>query len=586
MKRYLIRFVLLCCCLFALTGTASAYVQKTDILCQIPGGSVYFDKETGTITGCIANTIGASLTIPREIEGVTVRAIGTQAFFNCRALKSVALPHTLVTIGESAFFRTSLQDVTIPDSVVTLEKEAFLQCLSLKSVKLSKNLKTIGDSAFDYCRSLTSIELPDGLTTIGNNAFDACSLTGVSIPDSVTSLGENSFYGCPLTSLKLPEGITEIPRCAFAGCQLERLEIPASVRRINGKAFEGSAITFLTLPEGLEEIDYFAFWGCKRLLQVVIPGSVRRIGDQAFSVCRSLSGIFISSGVEEIGREAFSATNYTVLTIPKSVTTLGFAPFVSHLYRKADIYYEGTKAELRAIMPDGLESVAYYADSEEYGYHPENAVLHCGEPMPTPPDLEKQTTPFADVPENSYFHLPVFWAATAGITGGTSAATFSPYSTCTLAQVITFLWRANGCYLEEGKPFTNVPANSYYADAAVWAYEYGMIEGGTFEANKPCTREMLVTLLWKKNRSPDWEVINGNYDVYHTEVAEDNRMYYAKVHPFTDVPREGDTASAIGWAYSRGITNGTTDTLFSPDRVCTRAQVMAILYRASGKDLA
>ena len=118
------------------------------------------------------------------------------------------------------------------------------------------------------------------------------------------------------------------------------------------------------------------------------------------------------------------------------------------------------------------------------------------------PEPAAITLPFTDVKTSDYFYKPVKWAFGSEITGGTSATTFSPDSNCSRAQVVTFLWRTTGQPEPTGKnnPFTDVKADSYYYDAVLWAVENG-ITGGTsattFSPEDSCTRGQVVTFLYR-----------------------------------------------------------------------------------------
>ena len=161
-------------------------------------------------------------------------------------------------------------------------------------------------------------------------------------------------------------------------------------------------------------------------------------------------------------------------------------------------------------------------------------------------------TSFTDVAASAYYADAVAWAVKEGITNGTSATTFSPEQTCTRGQIITFLWRAAGapnCGIDDN--FTDVADSAYYAYAARWAKENGMASGDTFSPDAPCTREMAVEFMWKYAGSP---------------AAADA--------DFTDV-----TSDAVDWAVEAGVTNGTSDTTFSPEQTCTRGQIVTFLYR-------
>ena len=109
--------------------------------------------------------------------------------------------------------------------------------------------------------------------------------------------------------------------------------------------------------------------------------------------------------------------------------------------------------------------------------------------------------PFTDVSEDAYNYQAILWAYASGITGGMTETTFAPNATCTRAQIVTFLHRAQGSPAAHSSvSFTDVPADAYYADAVAWAAEEG-ITGGvtatTFAPNATCTRAQVVTFLYR-----------------------------------------------------------------------------------------
>ena len=165
---------------------------------------------------------------------------------------------------------------------------------------------------------------------------------------------------------------------------------------------------------------------------------------------------------------------------------------------------------------------------------------------------------FSDVAANAYYAKAVKWAVENGITAGTSPTTFSPNNTCTTAQILTFLWRANGSPEPSiQNPFTDVKESDYFYKAAVWAYEKDMVNGQLFGGNTPCTRSSTVDYLWALAGRP----------------APSNTV------DFSDVPVNVNFASAVAWAVEEGITAGTSATTFSPDATCTRGQIATFLYR-------
>lgn len=132
--------------------------------------------------------------------------------------------------------------------------------------------------------------------------------------------------------------------------------------------------------------------------------------------------------------------------------------------------------------------------------------------------------PFTDVADDAYYADAVIWAVGKGITSGTTATTFSPNTPCTRAQAGTFLWRAAGSPEPAGmSSFADVPADSYYAKAVAWAVEQGITKGTsdtTFSPYATCTRAQIVTFLWRSQKSPASDGVNP-----FTDVAAD--AYYA-----------------------------------------------------------
>ncbi len=151
-----------------------------------------------------------------------------------------------------------------------------------------------------------------------------------------------------------------------------------------------------------------------------------------------------------------------------------------------------------------------------------------------------------------------------GITAGTDKTHFSPNTSCTRAQAVTFLWRAAG----EPEPqntttkFNDVKAGSYYEKAVQWAVENGVTAGtgeATFSPNATCTRAQIVTFLYRAENSPE---ITGN-------------------NSFSDVKTGAYYENAVKWAVENNITSGTGGNKFSPDSNCIRGQIVTFLYRYS-----
>ena len=168
---------------------------------------------------------------------------------------------------------------------------------------------------------------------------------------------------------------------------------------------------------------------------------------------------------------------------------------------------------------------------------------------------------FYDVPNGAYFYEAVKWAVDKGVTNGLSDTMFGPYESCTRAQIVTFLWRAAGSPEPKAmSSFTDVPASAYYAKAVAWAVENGITNGmteTTFAPNATCTRGQSVTFLYRALKG----TASGSAN-------------------FTDVKSDAFYADAINWAVANNVTNGTSNTTFSPNADCTRAEIVTFLYRA------
>ena len=180
---------------------------------------------------------GSSLTSVIIPDSVT--SIGDNAFLDCGSLTNITIPNSVTTIGESAFEWSGLMNVTIPDSVTSIGIGVFYNCTGLKNVVIPNSITNIGDAAFGGCTSLANIVIPDSVTGIGDYMFNNCnSLMSITIPDSVTSIGDDAFYGCGLTHITIPNSITNIGDEAFAYCYfLTNLTFLGNAPNVAGDVF-------------------------------------------------------------------------------------------------------------------------------------------------------------------------------------------------------------------------------------------------------------------------------------------------------------------------------------------------------------
>ena len=272
-------------------------------------------------------------------------------------LKNISIPNSVKTIEFMAFQGcNSLEAINIPDSVTTIGEYAFLMCDSLKTINIPNSITTIEEGTFGRCMSLEDIIISDSVITIKNYAFASCpSIKNVTIPKSLVNFSASAFYceqdiieniyfkgtiedwlNMPLqdvnllhlganlylndkllTHLVIPDSVTVLGD-EFSGCtSIVSVTIPDSVTRIGNKQ---------TLEGELPSVEFHrgAFQGCTSLKYVNISDSVTSIGKNTFTECTSLESIVIPNSVEYIGDWAFSeCTSLESIVIPDSVEYIG-----------------------------------------------------------------------------------------------------------------------------------------------------------------------------------------------------------------------------------------------------------------------
>lgn len=222
----------------------------------------------------------------------------------------------VLCIGESAFAeQPQLLSVTIPDTVLSIEKQAFSGCTLLNRVTLSQSLRTIGVGAFADC-NFASISLPDSLTELLAESFQNCDeLTEITIPQGVTEIRASTFYSCnALKDVHLHDGILDIHANAFQNCSaLVSIELPGSITEIHAYTFENcSSLRAIDIPNGVTRIAAHAFYGCSKLQRASIPLSVTEIRSSAFRLCPNLKSVTVAQDTV-IHEKAFKESPTKVL---------------------------------------------------------------------------------------------------------------------------------------------------------------------------------------------------------------------------------------------------------------------------------
>ena len=558
----------------------------------------------------------------------SVTKIGVRAFNWAETMDSLtfAKDSKLKEIGYAAFNAIAISEVTIPASVEKIDKQAFGNDSKLTTVLFEQGsaLKEIGENAFFKCGKLTKLILPEGLTTIGNRAFnnENTSLAAVVIPSTVTSFGDeiyNTQSGC----------------LYFANSEVySRYTKPQTMKYFMGVMNDGTfasdtVFTTGTLSEpaksgykfinwcsdaGLTNLattfeagnTYYAKWKEKTdktapaaptlndrtytsITLNTIEGAQYRCNGGAWQPSPEFTGLTAgttytfeayypetanykaspaSKAVEfsTLRHSSGSSSNPTYSVTTPSKSENGGVAVSSKNARKGDTVTV-------TVTPDAGYQLDKLTVTDKNGNVLKLTDKGDGKYSFTMPDgkvevkavfaKKVETSPFDDVSADAYYNKAVQWAQEKGITDGISSNLFGPKQPCTRSQIVTFLWRAAGSPEPKGTAagMTDVVPGSYYAKAVVWAVENGITTGtaeGTFSPDATCTRAQAVTFLARAQ----------------------NAKATGKT-AFSDVPADSYFADAVAWAQANGVTTGTSETTFSPDSDCTRAQIVTFLYRAN-----
>ena len=318
------------------------------------------------------------LTMVELEEGV--EEIGDSAFVGCNELKMVTIPASVKEIGESVFEGSSLEELTIPASLMVINVSAFKNCIKLKKVTLEDGVEEIGDSAFVGCIAIEELTLSKTLKKIGVASFGGCeSLTELIIPDEVKEIGQSAFKDCEkIDSLLLGEGLKELGDSAFMGCSsLPYVVIPDSIISIAKAAFKDcEKLDSVLMAEGLMEIKESAFEGCVSLDSLRLPATVSIIEEAAFKNCDSLVWVKVEYMEPiDIEKSVFEGIDSTaVLQVPKGTKAIyeanvewsaNFAKIIGGTYRITFVSKGGGEAicKLDSLLKESLMNDSTMSDS-------------------------------------------------------------------------------------------------------------------------------------------------------------------------------------------------------------------------------
>ena len=274
-----------------------AAFTATAAICAVCAGAAtygdykytYNDDDTLTITAY--NGSETSVDIPSEIKGSRVTAIGNKAFYSNKTIQQVNIPDTVLTIGEQVFYN----------------------CDYLNNVKLPENLTSLGYHAFASCDSLYNITLPASLTKIGYAPFDASGLVTVEFEQGTTKICESTCSSAgKLKYVNIPDSVTIIEKGAFSSCSgLEEIIIPGSVKTVSSGVFDNCyGLKTVIMLYGVEE-ELGAFSWADSIEKITYPESMKVIKSD-LSRCEKLKSVALPGSLTEIPNGCYFGKNTTV----------------------------------------------------------------------------------------------------------------------------------------------------------------------------------------------------------------------------------------------------------------------------------
>ena len=236
-------------------------------------------------------------------------------------LKKVVIKDGVTNVGDYAlFFLPAATQVTLPGSVTSIGRYGIAMCSKLTGLSIPKGVTEIGDFGLAG-DGLTAVTLPDGLQSLGRGAFDTCaSLTNTTLPAAITAVPGKCFADCTkLLNVKYAGTVTAIGDLAFESCKaLTAAPIPETVTTIDKSAFTGcTALTDVTIPAGVTAIPEDCFRGCTALADMKLPGTVTSVGHNAFTGCTALKDVrcYGAAPAVEPGNSEAHSFEPTIVTI-------------------------------------------------------------------------------------------------------------------------------------------------------------------------------------------------------------------------------------------------------------------------------
>ena len=272
-------------------------------------GRSYYVKEAGLF-------LPPSTKIPETKNGYPVVGIMESAFVGLSGVFTITVPASVVSIEKHAFWGCSSVRTLVINGPAQIGERAFFNCKNLRSV-IMPNVTSIGKEAFKGCKKLKSITLPNSLTTLDNRAFFDCpQIEYINVPTAMTKIVQNTFfYFKNVRRFHIHKWITNIQEGSFSACaNVEEFSVDEDnpyYKAIDGNLYtkdgknliayaSGKKDAHFDVPQEVEHILGSAFGSSPNLKSVTMHEGVSSIGVFAFGFCKSLESITIPSGVEHV----------------------------------------------------------------------------------------------------------------------------------------------------------------------------------------------------------------------------------------------------------------------------------------------
>lgn len=549
-------------------------VWYDDAVRGVSGPWEYAAHSDGTATVIAYTANSPAVTVPSQLDGYAVTAVGEKAFFKNRILETVTVSNGITMVGRNAFAAcTALTDVCLPDSLTVIEADAFSNCTALSSFTVPAGITHLSDGLLANAESLTAVTVPDTVTSMGNDVFFGCTnLRAVRLSDNIKTIGSSAFEACEaLQEIHLPAQLEEIGENAFFGCcALETLTLPTHLTVIKERAFKDcSRLQSIRFNEDLLLIETEAFDRCVSLRHLDLPCWLYILGDGAFQRCSSLESVVLPRHLDVLRTATFAeCTSLRRITLPEGLHTIEWSAFLGC----TSLLDAAIPASVKTIegyafhQCTALEAILYGGDEASFGTI---AIDRRALPADVPIVYNVAYNAFPDVSEDAWYAAAAEAASVRGWICGFANGTFGAAKPCQRQDLIVMLARLKDADLSlfDGKAggLSDVVSNSYYAPAVAWGVEQGFMTGyanGAFGVSDPLTREQLCTVLYRMNGSPS---------VPDADVLLSAFPDGGQVSPYA--------RDAVAWAVQNGMIRGMANGRLAPTAIASRAHVAIVLMR-------